>query len=312
MKRIIFAAIATFYSLTAIGQAPQYFNSWLLTPSIANGCISVPFTSAPYHGRIGTSVYVGHTGYAQPYFTDTTISIKGIAMMGNYYYSHDTPCAFDTGYYLQIRDEKIDEILASVRYDTATIVKPNGTWGAGNPVGMNDYVELLFDSTIFITAGSKFYTVVTMPNYNNSLQCFNPSVEFIYDLSSCYQVAELPSFFRNGEWQLLYQLSLNPVPRELCIFPILDTLTYHGGNLTQVDLENLTYIYPSPATNEVTVASSFGLEGVEIINAVGQKVFEQQIKANSVTIDVSNFAKGSYIAKIRTNRGVTTKKFVVK
>ena len=312
MKRIIFAAIASIYSLTAIGQAPQYFDSWLLTPSIANGCISVPFMSAHYNGTTTNASYLNSTGYAQPYFTDSTISIKGIALMGSYYHPYDTPCTFDTGYYLQIRDEKIDEVLASVRYDTTPYIKPEETWGTSNPTNLNNYVELLFDSTIFITAGNKFYTVMTMGNDFTAFQCFRSTVHYIAEMSSCYQVAELPSVLSDGEWQTLPQLgTYMPILRELCIFPILDTLTYHGGNLTQVDLENLTYIYPSPASKEVTVASSFGLEGVEVINAVGQKVYERQIKANSITIDVSNFAKGSYIARIRTNKGVTTKKFIV-
>ncbi|MDR0790349.1 MAG: T9SS type A sorting domain-containing protein [Bacteroidales bacterium] len=68
---------------------------------------------------------------------------------------------------------------------------------------------------------------------------------------------------------------------------------------------------PNPADKELTITTAIPMQKVEITNALGQKVYEQEVKANSMTIDVSRFAKGNYIATLHTTQGVIGKKFVV-
>ena len=84
MKRIILAVVAIIYSLTAIGQTPdqepQYINDYLLPPSLTNGCFQLtnPTSDQDYFGITNIRNMIG---LAQPYFIDSTISVKGIAAL---------------------------------------------------------------------------------------------------------------------------------------------------------------------------------------------------------------------------------------
>ncbi|MDR1725948.1 MAG: T9SS type A sorting domain-containing protein, partial [Bacteroidales bacterium] len=51
---------------------------------------------------------------------------------------------------------------------------------------------------------------------------------------------------------------------------------------------------------------------IEISNTFGQIIYSKELKDKSATVDVSKFAKGSYIAKIHTTQGINNMKFIVK
>ncbi|MFV0499971.1 MAG: T9SS type A sorting domain-containing protein [Bacteroidales bacterium] len=94
---------------------------------------------------------------------------------------------------------------------------------------------------------------------------------------------------------------------DLFIFPIVDAT--HG--LTSVDVNELSYVYPNPAKDEVIIASSIEMNKVEIYNMVGQKVYESNAGGISARVNVANFNTGSYVAKIYTEAGIATKKIIV-
>jgi hypothetical protein len=96
------------------------------------------------------------------------------------------------------------------------------------------------------------------------------------------------------------------VKTDLYMFPLIETV-----DLDDAELDKYIYVYPNPAMNEVIFAASVCLEKVELFNILGQRVYEQQLKANSTTIEISGFSSGNYIAKLHTSKGVMVKKFVV-
>ena len=93
---------------------------------------------------------------------------------------------------------------------------------------------------------------------------------------------------------------------DMMIFPLID-----GAGLNNVDVNTLSYVYPNPAKDQVTLASSFNMEKVEIFNMLGQKVYENTLNGNATTVNVSDFNNGTYIVKIFTEAGLATKKIVV-
>ncbi|MDR0789510.1 MAG: T9SS type A sorting domain-containing protein [Bacteroidales bacterium] len=309
MRKIFLAAIATVCSLTAIGQTqdifPKYLNDWLLSEGFGK-CATLP-PSFPGMGGYGSEMAI--TGLAQSYHINSPLSIKGVAMQALYLPSEFQQYRPDSSYFLQIRDSSLNNVLASVRYDTIPCTHPSPS----SPLyGLNiRYVELLFDSSIFVFA-PKFHVAVTIPMQD--FQGTTPTME-IGACCLCEGLTDKALHLKNGIWDTIAPVSAAPVPTILYLFPILDTLTYvdtgSSGGLSQLDLDNLTYIYPNPATKEVTFASSIGLTKIEVVNVLGQKVYEQEVKANFMTIDVSCFAKGNYVVKLHTDKGVTTKKFVV-
>lgn len=95
---------------------------------------------------------------------------------------------------------------------------------------------------------------------------------------------------------------------DMMIFPIVEG---DVTGLTDAELASLTYVYPNPAKSEVMLASSFGLQRVEIVNVLGQVVYGAEVSGNSVKVATSDFAAGNYIVKMYTEGGVVAKKLVV-
>jgi hypothetical protein len=304
MKNIVLSVIATIVSLIAIGQVPQYYNSWMFNEVVNQGCISLPLShEEALHKTVGITNFSNGNVYAQPYFTDSVISIKGIAILGTWITNPD----IKNEYYFQIRDSSLNNILAQVRYDTvpfsASTTPPWNTAG-------NSFKELLFDTSIFINA-NKFYTTMTLPDISAN---FILGVMSFISLPDSCEVTEKPKMYHNGQWMEIILPNFNEPPLGLALFPILDTLTYPQDSLglSKVNSDVEINIYPNPAENELNVSSSVEITKIEILNIIGQVVYTNEMKSKNTKIDISNLTKGNYIAKIQTTKGVKTSKIVVK
>lgn len=73
-----------------------------------------------------------------------------------------------------------------------------------------------------------------------------------------------------------------------------------------------TCLMPNPATEQVTVMSSFRIERVELYTLTGQRVMQQAVGGLSAQIDISSLPQGIYLVRTHTNRGIATKRLVVK
>lgn len=71
-------------------------------------------------------------------------------------------------------------------------------------------------------------------------------------------------------------------------------------------------VQPNPATEEARVLSSFGIEGVEVFDAEGRRVAELRGEGLEARIDVRGWAAGSYLLRVATPLGATTKKLLVR
>ena len=114
----------------------------------------------------------------------------------------------------------------------------------------------------------------------------------------------------------------SPIPNtcQMYMFPIFaetDTTlgdgTYPDTNvcLYDVNVDRYSNVYPNPASDIVTVQSSFKVKEVEIYNALGQVVLRKEGSQNIETIDVSNLQSGAYIVRIKTQRGFANKKILI-
>ena len=86
-----------------------------------------------------------------------------------------------------------------------------------------------------------------------------------------------------------------------------------GGAPEVIDsvADKYTYLVPNPAGESVTVASSFELRSVEVYDMNGRQVWGKECTGLSVTVDVSDWAEGTYIVVVRNLHGTATKKLVV-
>jgi hypothetical protein len=142
--------------------------------------------------------------------------------------------------------------------------------------------------------------------YNNIYYLQTPEIIF-----STYQ------YWSNG---------LAPIPNtcQMYFFPIFaetdstlgDGINFDTNDSTDMSLYNATVdrysnVYPNPAKDIVTVQSSFKVKEIEIHNALGQVVLRKEGNQNIETIDVSNLQSGTYIVRIKTQRGFANKKIVI-
>ena len=76
-------------------------------------------------------------------------------------------------------------------------------------------------------------------------------------------------------------------------------------------VDELTYIMPNPASEKVTVSSSFGILRIGLYSVSGKTVVEKEVKALSTDLDISSCPPGFYIVRIQTNRGIVSKRLVI-
>ncbi|HMC01928.1 MAG TPA: T9SS type A sorting domain-containing protein [Flavobacteriaceae bacterium] len=74
----------------------------------------------------------------------------------------------------------------------------------------------------------------------------------------------------------------------------------------------LTRIYPVPAHNEITIdAKTSDIESITLFDIRGKKVNTFEVNSSKNTIDVSNYAKGTYILQVKSEEGLLNKKIVI-
>jgi hypothetical protein len=83
-----------------------------------------------------------------------------------------------------------------------------------------------------------------------------------------------------------------------------------------IGVEELTsgqvMVYPNPATENVTVKSSYTISGIEVMNFVGQTVYSNSnVAAKTAKINVTTLRSGVYFVKVSTDQGVRTVKITV-
>lgn len=330
MKRIIIAVIATICSLTAIGQASnaklkaQYY----LPPSFQT-CNKLDF--AINDSIIITSNAVGDMtnggifsndcrGLAQPYSTDTTLHIIGISIAF-------TACNINptTIYKVQLLDSNFNLLAEKPLVDTL-IPGPLGINGA--------YKEFVFDSTIDVI--HNFYVALTfsalsaymhvLVPFNFMTDVLNPNGTTNYTIFNCNSGTTPQVKLTNGTWvpikqslpaatianSFLFRSMFTDTVTcntDLYMFPIL--AVNNSSINDNVELEKSIQLYPNPASKEINITSSYKIEEIEIYNTIGLKVYFKDVSSKEIKIDVSTFARGNYIVKLFTDKGLTTKKFVI-
>ncbi len=94
-----------------------------------------------------------------------------------------------------------------------------------------------------------------------------------------------------------------------------DTTGNGGGdnpNRIETTADRYTYLMPNPASETVTVASSFRIGDVEVYTLDGRRILASRVDGISTTLDISSLPTGTYIVRVSTNNGTAYKKLVVK
>ena len=83
------------------------------------------------------------------------------------------------------------------------------------------------------------------------------------------------------------------------------------GIATADSLKRTVTLMPNPAKERVKVLGGCVLKGVEVLDAQGRTVISQNVEGHAAELDISQWAAGSYVVKIYTERGIVSKRLVV-
>lgn len=119
----------------------------------------------------------------------------------------------------------------------------------------------------------------------------------------------------NGKGLFVYAFSLNMILGDgdhmmPMLYPIIQ-------DKVSIEQDKNAYamtvsVYPLPATDKVTIVALDAMQKVEIYNMAGSLVRNAVVNDNVLEVDVTSLTPGTYIAKIMTEKGVASKKLVVK
>lgn len=304
MKKFIISIVLI---LASIHGYSQYTNIFYQPPQVQN-CQT--FISANYvniylglyncqkYNIIGQPVAIGSDSIdflAQPFHMDSVVNVIGFfsKIGGGPNYN------VNPGHYLVLMDSLFNR-LDSVGYKSTPI----------NPEGNElSYIYYYLLEPIPI---QNFYIAITFPNSHIQSYYLDWTAT---QVDTCYVTA------CNAGLEPWISINGNRMPfsahqeykyfkyTHLCIFPILRV--NNGSSLSSVDLEKYTYVYPNPAKDDINFSCSFMINDIEIYDIMGRRVYQKEVKDYSKTIDISSLTKGSYVAKLNTEQGLVSKKFIV-
>ena len=99
----------------------------------------------------------------------------------------------------------------------------------------------------------------------------------------------------------------------------LATITVSVSNcsvdITELTLDSNVQLYPNPSSDvlNLKLSNSYNLSypiKIEIINALGQKVYNESLSSQAISIDVENLETGFYTIKVSQNNTIAIQKFI--
>lgn len=180
------------------------------------------------------------------------------------------------------------------------------------------------DVTVKITPSEETQTTAAL--------CFQKGeMEYVYNAGGysalemfnlyeqAYSVQKGGSMFKEGTYDTTFHALWDTVENTIwvCCAGNGDTLVisqdipaYSESSLDVIDV-NLD-IYPNPTAERISVSSSVNIQEAELINASGQSVLKKQINGNNFAINVTEYTKGVYFLRLKTDKNTLLKKIIIK
>lgn len=83
------------------------------------------------------------------------------------------------------------------------------------------------------------------------------------------------------------------------------------SSLAEINIDDYCYVYPNPTRTMIKAVSNFKIWTIEMIDMNGRKVYKKDLDGFMDEIDVTHFAKGTYVVNLFTSKGRCTKKILV-
>ena len=247
--------------------------------------------------------------FAQPYTVDTTVRIIGVSGYIEIVLPYSTsPVINYYDYYFEIRDSSLNSTLAQANVWPTFQSNYVGNQAMG-------YTEVFFDSSIDIS--NKFYVVFHTPDayvQGSNLTNSNPLRATVWGTTiNCVSDYPLRRKKCTGEWAPTYPHGSSETDqiKVLYLFPILDSTYTIQSNLNEArDISQFTHVFPNPTNNEVNINCGYKIKTLQVFDEQGKVLFEKEVNAYNYLIDLNSYPTGTYLIKVQTNSGQTTKKVI--
>jgi hypothetical protein len=202
-----------------------------------------------------------------------------------------------------IYNTKTNHLIDTIKFSSSSFSYPSFS---GNPnkeclsFVRPDSIYLCYYSSDSADLG-RFYCL-HIANFN-----INGHVNFIYKIGSLagYDIQTINATKDGGVILAIY----NGNHSDCAFIKFMPNGLVSISSVNKEDVFVLTY--PNPASDEINVVSSENMNKIEIINMLGQIVFQKKLNNKNLKVNTSNFNKGNYFVKIYTDKGETTKKVIV-
>ena len=91
-----------------------------------------------------------------------------------------------------------------------------------------------------------------------------------------------------------------------------DTVADSSASIVNVSADRVVMLLPNPADRQVTISAALPLLHVEVYDLAGRLVETRQPNGTNLQLDLKSYPTGTYLVKVTTANGTTTKKLVVK
>ncbi len=94
--------------------------------------------------------------------------------------------------------------------------------------------------------------------------------------------------------------------------PAADTAADSTVAIVNISADRVVMLLPNPADRQVTVSATMPLRNVEVYDLAGRMVEARQPSGTVLQLDLKSYPTGTYLVKVTTATGTTSKKLVVK
>ena len=126
--------------------------------------------------------------------------------------------------------------------------------------------------------------------------------EIVGATSDCYYTYECPDF-ENHVYSVIWVDADYNISCE-------QSVEYEIHHVGMPESEIVNAIYPNPTSGDLHIAAD-AMTRISIVNTMGQVVYEQNVKANQIVVDMAKFEAGVYMVNIFTENGSSVKRVTV-
>ena len=334
MKKTAIYLLAVLMSCISMAQSshyvlypPEHIDDYILPSALKEdgGCLfSISDTLHPGPCiPLRTSFWQDRYIIAIPYYSDTLVSIYGIGILGSKVNASLPNPLF------QIRDSLPDNILRS----------KTANFQASYGIEPNAYTEVFFDTPI--TVQGLYHISLEFETYDGADTYFIKVINQVLFFGEVPTPEErcgkcnsdyAPLYKQRGDsaWHAYPHATANtpyvygidgyytipmmfPIRGDL-VLPSDTVITDTASSALRMSLlnEESVRVYPNPASDVLNVASNYNILNIAIFDAMNRLVEEREVNAKNIRISLAKRPSGVYFIKVRTDRGSTMRKFVIR